>query len=207
MTKPPSLDGAYDLKTPQDSIDLYAEWANTYDTDFADDHGYVLHAHVARAYVNAGGYQPVLDMGAGTGLCGQALRDRGLDALDATDISADMLKVAETKGLYQTLFVGDIIAGLDVADGAYAGAVSSGTFTHGHVGPEALDELLRVVRSGGVICISINTEHFAAHGFEAKLAALDPMCREISKVEVPIYEGGSGDHSNDTAFVTLIRKA
>lgn len=207
MIKTPSLDGAYDLETPEDSRELYAQWADTYDTDFAQDHGYILHEQVARAYVNAGGFQPVLDVGAGTGLCGQALRNRGLDDIYATDISPEMLKVAETKGLYQSLFSGDILKGLDVPDGTYAGIVSSGTFTHGHVGPEALDELLRLVRPGGVICISINAEHFTAHGFEAKLALLEPVTREITTFERPIYQGGIGDHADDVALVTLIRKA
>lgn len=208
MTKTPSLDRAYDLKTPEDSVRLYADWADTYDTSFAADHGYILHEQVARAYVNSGGYQPVLDVGAGTGLCGQALRDRGIDEVDATDISGEMLDVAKAKSLYQRLFAGDILKGLDVPDGSYAGIVSSGTFTHGHVGPDALDELMRLVRPGGVICISVNAEHFTAHGFDTKLSALEPECREIVKREVPIYnESATGDHANDTACVILIRKA
>ncbi|PHQ98697.1 MAG: hypothetical protein COB39_07940 [Marinosulfonomonas sp.] len=31
----PRLNTAYSLKTPQDSIKLYGNWAATYDTDFA----------------------------------------------------------------------------------------------------------------------------------------------------------------------------
>ena len=34
-TKKPDLDAAYSLDTPEDSIDLYRNWAATYDTDFA----------------------------------------------------------------------------------------------------------------------------------------------------------------------------
>lgn len=208
MNDKPSLDDAYDLKTPEDSLRLYADWADSYDQSFAKDHGYILHQHVARAYVNAGGYQPVLDVGAGTGLCGQALRERGLDHIDATDISPDMLEVAKDKGIYHKLFDGDILAGLDVETGAYAGIVSSGTFTHGHVGPDALDELLRIVRSGGWIVISINSAHFTSHGFAAKLEALRAEITNLEFRELPIYDqNGPSDHANDTSMITLFRKA
>jgi hypothetical protein len=42
----------------------------------------------------------------------------------------------------------------------YGGAVSTGTFTIAHVGPEALDEVLRVVRPGGLVGISVNAQHW-----------------------------------------------
>ena len=208
MNDKPDLEDAYDLKTPADSLRLYAEWADTYDETFAKEHAYVMHQHVARAYVNAGGFQPVLDVGAGTGLCGQALRERGLDHVDATDISPEMLAVAKSKGIYHTRFEGDILAGLDVETGTYAGLVSSGTFTHGHVGPEALDELLRLVRSGGWIVISIHREHFLTHGFAAKLETLSDTITDLELRELPIYDAnGSGNHANDTGIVALFRKA
>lgn len=208
MTDEPNLDGAYNLKTPEDSLKLYSEWAETYDETFAQEHAYIMHQHVARAYVNAGGFQPVLDVGAGTGLCGQALRERGLDHVDATDISPEMLAVAKAKGIYHTLFEGDILAGLDVITGIYAGLVSSGTFTHGHVGPDALDELLRLVRSGGWIVISIHAEHFENHGFAAKFVSLGDQITNLEFRELPIYDtNGSGEHAQDTGLVTLFRKA
>ena len=207
MTDKPDLEGAYDLKTPADSLRLYADWADTYDETFAAEHAYIMHEHVARAYVNAGGFQPVLDVGAGTGLCGQALRERGLDHVDATDISPEMLAVAKAKGIYHALFEGDILAGLDVETGTYAGLVSSGTFTHGHVGPEALDELLRLVRSGGWIVLSIHSEHFLTHGFAAKLETLKEAITDLELRELPIYGAhGSGDHANDIGIVALFRK-
>ena len=208
MTTKSDLDGAYDLKTTEESLRLYRDWAETYDETFAKEHDYIMHQHVARAYVNAGGFQPVLDVGAGTGLCGQALRERGIDHIDATDISPDMLAVAKAKGIYHTLFEGDILAGLDVEAGIYAGITSSGTFTHGHVGPEAIDELIRLVRSGGWIVISINSGHFSAHEFEAKFTSLGDTITNLEFRELPIYAAsGSREHAQDTGLVTLFRKA
>ena len=44
---------------------------------------------------------------------------------------------------------------MPVDDATYDGVVSSGTFTLGHVGPEAIGELLRVTKTGGHIVISV----------------------------------------------------
>lgn len=208
MRKSPDLTQAYALETPEDSRKLYADWADTYDTDFAQQHDYILHEHVARIYVNSGGFQPVLDVGAGTGLCGAALRARGLDQVEATDISPDMLKIAETKAIYSRLFEGDVLARLNVPDETYAGVVSAGTFTHGHLGCEALDELLRVVRPRGWVVISVNAAHFESKGFAVKIASLEPLFMEHAVYDLPIYGArAKGSHARERALIAVMRKA
>lgn len=203
----PDLDGAYALKTPEDSKRLYAVWAETYDSDFAEAHDYLAPSHVAEAFLSAKGTGPVLDVGAGTGLCGEALHALGIGPVDATDISREMLDVAESKGIYRNLFTGDLTAQLPVADATYAGIVSSGTFTNGHVGPEAIDELLRITEPGGLLALSINTQHYVAQGFEAKLKALSGRITDLRLPELRIYgPGATGEHKDDTIFVALFRK-
>ena len=81
--------------------------------------------------------------GAGTGAMGVFL-DGQVGPVDGTDISPEMLEVAESKKVYRRLFIGDLTARLDVESGSYRSVVSSGTFTTGHVGPDALDEVLRL---------------------------------------------------------------
>ena len=51
-----TLDGAYALKTPEDSKKLYADWAETYDESFAEAHDYRSPFLVAEAYRDAGGF-------------------------------------------------------------------------------------------------------------------------------------------------------
>ena len=202
-----TLDGAYALKTPEDSKKLYADWAESYDETFAEAHDYRSPFLVAEAYQDAGGSGPVLDVGAGTGLCGAALVDLGVGPVEATDISQEMLDVAEAKGIYTRLFVGDLTARLPVADGTYAGIVSSGTFTSGHVGPEAFDELLRIAQPGAQFALSIFSEHFAAVGFEAKLEALRDQITDLQLPVIRFYgENAMGDHKDDTGYVALFRK-
>lgn len=208
MTDAPNTDIAYALQTPEESVRLYREWAETYDQTFAQATDYVLHDEVARHYAMVGGFGPVLDVGAGTGLCGSALRRRGIGPVDGTDISPDMLAVARGKGTYRTLFEGDVLEGLTLPDGLYQGAVSSGTFTNGHVGPEGVGTVLEAVRTAGWIVLAVNSHHYAATGFAAKMEELAPKITEFSETEVPIYGPAStGPHARDTALLLTFRKA
>ena len=76
----------------------------------------------------------------------QALHDLGLQPVHALDLSEEMLEVARQKQVYERLLIGDLTQPLDIADAQYDGIVSAGTFTTGHVGPDALDELLELTR-------------------------------------------------------------
>ncbi|MCR9126230.1 MAG: class I SAM-dependent methyltransferase [Rhodobacteraceae bacterium] len=204
----PDLSAAYALNTPDDSRALYARWAETYDSGFIAENHYILHLAVARAFADAGGAGPVLDVGAGTGICGEALAALDVGPVDATDISAEMLTRAQAKGVYRATFVADVTRPLDLSDAIYRGVVSSGTFTTGHVGPDAIDELLRVASPGALFALSINARHFAAAGFEAKLQSLSGRIRDLRLPEVAIYgPGAQGDHREDTALIALFGKA
>ncbi len=206
MTKP-DLDGAYALKTPEDSLKLYGDWAETYDESFAQASGYQLPVAVAEAFVRAEGRGPVLDVGAGTGLVGIALKALGVEAIDGTDISSAMLAEAAMKDCYENLFEGDLTGVLDVEDGAYRGIVSAGTFTHGHVGPDAFDELLRVAASGALCVLSINAQHFEARGFADKFEALKGQIKGLILHETIIYDETRTDaHAGDSALIAVFQK-
>lgn len=208
MTKDPSLTDAYALKTPDDHRALYRDWADTYDTGFAVDHDYQLHEAVAQAFKSAGGTGPVLDMGAGTGLVGEALAALGVGPLDASDISPEMLDVAAAKGIYAQTIVADIFKGLPIADNTYQGVTAAGIFTLGHLGPEPLPELLRVAAPGAQFALSIKSEHFAAAGFEAAFEGLKDQIVDLALPEVRIYGANTEfDHAADTALIALFRKA
>ncbi|MGR3803416.1 class I SAM-dependent DNA methyltransferase [Marinibacterium profundimaris] len=206
-SKDTGLEAAYSLQTPDDNRDLYARWAEDYDNSFAAAEAYALPQATARAYADAGGAGPVLDVGAGTGLCGVALAQAGIAPVDGVDISPEMLEVARGKGCYRDLLEADLYVGVGVADGTYPGVVSSGTFTHGHVGPEVLEELLRLAAPGAVFALAINGAHFEAHGFDAALTALGDRISGLSLPEVRIYgDGATGEHKDDMAKIAVFRK-
>ena len=204
----PDLNAAYALETPDDSRRLYADWAQTYDQEFATDMQYRMPQIVAMIYAeNAVGSRPVLDVGAGTGLLAQAIPMRASLQIDALDISPDMLQVAMDKGVYRNAIEADLTQILPIEDGVYGAVVSAGTFTHGHVGPSALDELLRIAKSGALFVLGINAEHYVERGFEAKFTALESQIADFQLSSVNIYGVGADDaRKNDLAQVALFSK-
>lgn len=199
------LDAAYSLDGPEDCRRLYAAWAATYDSGFAADMDYRLPAHVAAAFLSHGGTGPVLDVGAGTGLLAEAFRTLSFQGkIDAVDLSQEMLDRAREKRIYTNLFAADVTSPLSLPR-RYAGIVSSGTFTHGHVGPEAVERLETVASPGALFAISINAAVFDARGFDRALARRP----DVTMLEVPIYGPASSDsaHRADSALIALWRHA
>lgn len=204
----PGLTDAYALSGPDDIRRLYAGWAETYDTDFAAGMAYRLPAEVAAACLRAGPpVGPVLDAGAGTGLVAQALRGMGhAGAIDGVDLSPEMLERARAKTLYRALVQADLTQPLPLA-GPYAAIVSSGTFTRGHVGPQALAHLLAVAAPGAVLAFSVNAAVWEASDFAGVLASLS--VQGLDRVRVPIYGAKAHAldpaHASDTALIVTLR--
>ncbi|MCS5591988.1 MAG: class I SAM-dependent methyltransferase [Gammaproteobacteria bacterium] len=168
------LERAYSLKEGE-AMSLYRDWADSYDADLVDSLGYVgpLHvAEIAATYCENKAAR-ILDVGCGTGLVAQGLSKLGYDQIDGLDFSQEMLEVARTKGIYNSLINADLTKKLSIEKESYYMLVSCGTFTHSHVGPEAFDELIRVTRPSGILCISINAAIFESNGFEKKLSDLE----------------------------------
>lgn len=207
MSDKPDLNKAYALETPEDNLALYADWATTYDTGFAIDMDYRLPQIVAEILGEQNPQGPILDVGAGTGLIAQAFPTLGSVEIHALDISPEMLAVAMKKGFYARAVLADLTLPLQLEANTYGAVVSSGTFTHGHVGPVALDGLLKVAKSGAVFVLAINAEHFEARGFEEKFASLEIDIDELVFREMAIYGAGTdAAHRNDTALIAIFRK-
>ena len=131
--------------------------------------------------------------------------------MDGVDISPEMLKQAERKGHYRKLIEADLTKPLPIADATYAGLTSAGTFTHGHVGPEALNELIRVLRPGAVCAIGVNAAFFVKANFENVFAVLvdqgaisQPQLREERNYD-PSAVPPEG-HENDTGQVVVFNR-
>ena len=114
----------------------------------------------------------VLDIGCGTGLTSDHLHERGYRRIDGVDLTPAMLAKAAARGTYRRLIRADLTDAIDLPDACYDAMLSSGTFTCGHVGPEPFDELVRLLRPGGLLSFSVHVDIWTAQGFEAKLAGL-----------------------------------
>lgn len=148
------LGAAYDSKSPDDVAALYDRWADSYEADMSTAgyrHPAICLALLARHLPAGPG--PILDAGCGTGLLGDWLKITGYPQAEGLDISEGMLAVAARKGAYDALHKLALGRPLPFADGHFAGVVSAGVFTTGHVGPEGLDELIRIC--SGVIVLTV----------------------------------------------------
>lgn len=208
-----SLKGALGLAGPGACLAYYRDWAAHYDQGFATQMQYLLPAHVAAAFLGSQGQGPVLDVGAGTGLLAEALRQMGFqDPIDAVDFSVEMLERAAEKRIYAGLFQADITKPLKLPR-LYGGVVSSGTFTAGHVGPEALPNLLSVARPQAQFALSINRRVWTTAGFDTALDELADRkhITDLQLIEVEIYGTAAvaldAEHAADRALVALFRAA
>lgn len=208
-----SLKGALALQSPEACLAYYRDWAASYDSGFARGMDYLLPAHVAAAFLATGAAGPVLDVGCGTGLLAERLREMGFAGeIDGADFSADMLARAAEKGLYARLIRADITRPV-TAPLRYGGIVSSGTFTAGHVGPEALPVLLDLALPGAQFALSVNRRVWAAAGFDRALDDLAQAGRikALHTLSVQVYGAAAArldpDHAADRAEIVLFRAA
>ncbi len=208
MSEKKGLKDAYSIKTPEDSINLYRSWASTYDSDFAKQNDYRSPLEIAKYFDKYSNNKdtPILDVGAGTGLIGECLNVNSRE-LDAIDISPEMLNIARLKNCYSKIIEADLTKRLLIDDNHYGAIVSAGTFTHGHVGPNVLDELLRVTRSGGLFVFTIHYKLFKKAGFVKKFIEIKKNITKPIFHEVDVYGNNPDkDHGSDQVIITVFRK-
>jgi SAM-dependent methyltransferase len=199
------LEEAYEIDGPDEARKMYGDWARTYDESFGKAWGYIAPREIAEILKAECETGEILDIGAGTGLVAEHLRGRVVDALD---ITPEMLRVAEGKGLYRQLIEADLTRPLAVADGSYDAVISCGTFTHGHVGPECFPELLRITRPGAVFACGTIPAVLDGAGFGSALARLVAAGRiePVRFRDIPIYEGADHPHKDDRGLVMVFRR-
>jgi ubiquinone/menaquinone biosynthesis C-methylase UbiE len=151
----------------------------------------------------------VLDVGCGTGVVGERLAAHGLVTIDGLDISASMLKVARHKrvgdnAVYRQLIEADLGEPIPIDDHHYDAVVSAGTFVSGHVDANALYELVRILRPGGVLVFTVADSHWGAGGFGAVLSDLveSRLVETIDELAIAI----TPDSSSTARLVTLRRR-
>ena len=209
MSSKKGLNDAYSVKTPEDNIKLYKVWASSYDDDFAKKNDYrspVLISNYYDKYSNKNDV-PILDVGAGTGLIAEVMNKKNTIDIDAIDISPEMLESAKSKNCYNKLIEADLTKNLDIENNYYGAIVSAGTFTHGHIGPNALDELLRVTKPSGLFVITIHSKVYVNQNFEQKFQDINEQITDLTFHEEKAYGNNPDkDHGNDTIFITVFRK-
>ena len=165
----------YKLKAGKEVEDYYDEWTveNKYDKDMVDwkysgpqETVDLLKKHTPSKDIK------ILDAGCGTGLGGIELKKNGFQNFVGVVFSQKML-VLVPMNIYRNLFKIDLNKKIDIKDNTYEGITCVGTFTFGHVNPPALDEMVRISKTGSLICFTINIGIYEEYGFDKKIKELE----------------------------------
>ena len=163
----------YASKNEQELKERYDKWASTYEEEVDRDFGWygpIRAVESAVKYVAKDAR--ILDAGAGTGLVGELLAERGYTDIVAIDLSPGMLAEARKKNVYSELHQMTMGETLDFPTDAFDAAITVGVLTVGHAPPHSLDELVRVTRPGGRIIYTLRPDLYEEGGFKEKHAEL-----------------------------------
>lgn len=163
----PKVKQAFQLDGDEDAIkDFYADWASNYDKDTSSIHysacdsTYNLFSSLPQSDFitidTSNKTVKIMDVGCGTGLMGKMLNDQGYTNIDGCDLSLEMTLEADKLDVYK-----ELTADIDINQpinpdwkDAYDVSLSVGVFTPGHVEPEALNQMIDMTKSGGLIIVS-----------------------------------------------------
>lgn len=174
----PVLHTALNLDGSADSIkNFYAGWAENYNNDTLNwnyaapaNALYLLENLPASDRITVNPESPdftILDAGCGTGLLAKALQGAGYRNIDGFDISPDMVEIARDLNIYRNL-EGNVDINATVGNERskkYDCTISIGVFTLGHVPPQALGQLVKMTRKGGVVIVSTRIAYFDSENF------------------------------------------
>ena len=156
MNKKPVLrPGLWTPRPVEETIAVYAEWADTYDAEVTA-RGYRTPERLAAALAQfADPSAAILDFGCGTGISGIALRQAGFTTMDGTDITKEMLAKAANSGIYRKTWVSSPDdMGFDPE--TYDVIVAVGVISLGAAPASLLDQLLKMLPPKGLLALSYN---------------------------------------------------
>ncbi len=172
MVKRDILQKVYECEDLDELRGIYDSWAETYDSTISGTLNYRGHEFIVDAVrPHLRDDARILDAGAGSGMVGLMAARAGFTHVDAMDLSTGMLEVARGRGVYRDVRTGVLGQALDYPDNAYDAVVSSGVFTPGHAPPASFDEIIRIVKPGGLVCFTLRHDQ-TPPGFIEKFAEL-----------------------------------
>jgi len=201
------LDQVYHAQSAEDLAAAYGAWADTYDADLVGELSWDAPERAAdylSRHLEDRGAR-ILDVGAGTGLVGQALAALGYQRLAALDLSEVMLEKCRARGVYDALHRGVLGESLPLADSSHDAIIAAGVFTQGHATPSAFPELLRVLRTGGLLVFTLRPDLRATMGFDLAESAL-VTAGTVALVEESPFLRGFNDLQTKPYQVWVYRK-
>lgn len=152
-------------KAPQDYVKgLFDSYAESFENSMQDLE-YCSPMYLARAIkeCNISPVQNVLDLGCGTGLLGQELKQYiEIKDLIGVDISESMLEMCASKNVYQNLITGDLLQYLDQANTEFDLIVSSDCFVYLGDLSTIFSNSRRILKPGGYLAFTVEKLSFGS---------------------------------------------
>jgi len=157
----------------------YDDWAGSYDEDCSEI-CYEAPSIMVDLFLQVVERPPlqeeslkILDVGCGTGFVGNILAERGFTTVDGCDLSEPMVEEARRKQAYRELFGGvNILHNNTWPPSKYDAVLCSGLFTHGHLKPSALGDLVQMAKQGGLVVISARACYYEQQNLEDEIQRL-----------------------------------
>ena len=140
----------------------YDSWAKKYEKELLEDYGYCAHRIGSEAFAN---YEKrkscnIIDIGCGTGLVGEELKSSGFLNIWGLDVSSKMIAIAKKKQIYREFYQKKIENLEGIILKPFEALICVGSFGLGHIGPESLELLVKLVEKNSLIIIFMNAEPF-----------------------------------------------
>lgn len=187
--------GLTDVFTDVEEIESkYESWAHDYDKEHEENGWKILLNDVAYTLKSRlTGDADILDIGCGTGLLGAELHSFGLNNLSGIDLSETSLDISRNLNIYKTLQLEELGKAIDFADNSFDALVSSGVFTRKQVPLNAFDELLRILKPGGMLAVVLRVEDDGYYDDKLKEYISQQVLTEVMRQHLSVLKSCSHD--------------
>jgi len=152
---------SHNLQDKNSLKEYYKKWSNTYDSDVksCEYNGPETITNILVNNFKIHGSH-ILDVGCGTGLIAEYLnKNKYQISIDGIDISHEMIEKAQTRNFYNNLKVVDVFDINKPQAKKYDFIISVGMFTHNHVGPTAIENILNYLDENGVFVFTVRNSY------------------------------------------------
>jgi len=168
----------------------YKNWANLYDIDMSS-WGYAYPLQLNKILTNKLKLKKtikILDAGCGTGYVAEVLNKLNYKNITGIDFSKEMLSIARSKKIYKKLICQSLNEKIELRSKQFELIICTGVLTSGHVGPSAINELVRLLKPQGFFVCSIAESVYKKNGFEKEINNLKNLVsiKSISKAFVAL---------------------
>jgi ubiquinone/menaquinone biosynthesis C-methylase UbiE len=187
------LERLYNAESPQEIADIYNQWSKNYDDGLNAGSGYVAPQwclKLLEKYVPSKNAR-LLDAGAGTGLFGQLLHQRGYHDIVGIDVSEGMLEEARKKGVYLELQQKVLGEQLGFPTDSFDAVSCVGVLSPGQGPASAFEEMIRITKPSGYILFTIQPKFYenSDFGYKPKQLALETAGKWLLEEKTEKFQG------------------